>query len=69
MLFWEAWCASFKKETILKSFAATGIWPIDEEVIIKRFSKTAPQQAQSTSSLTPNDWHEMERLVPLYKPR
>jgi hypothetical protein len=62
-LFWKAWHASFKKETVFKSFAATGIWPMDAEVIIKHFRKTAAQQAQSTFSLTPNDWHEMERLV------
>jgi hypothetical protein len=62
-LFWKAWRASFKKETVFKSFAATGIWPMDAEVVIKHFRKTAAQQAQSTFRLTPNDWHEMERLV------
>jgi hypothetical protein len=62
-LFWEALRALFKKETVFKSFAATGIWPLDAEVIIKHFCKTAPQQAQSTFSLTPNDWHEIEHLV------
>jgi hypothetical protein len=28
LLFWDAWQASFKKQTILQSFAATGIWPM-----------------------------------------
>jgi hypothetical protein len=32
LLFWDFWHASFKKETIVHSFAATGVWPIDESV-------------------------------------
>jgi hypothetical protein len=30
-LFWKAWTSSFKEETILKSFEATGISPFDPE--------------------------------------
>ncbi|KAF1953132.1 hypothetical protein CC80DRAFT_571071, partial [Byssothecium circinans] len=33
-LFWEAWTTSFKKETILKSFKATSIWPCNTKVIL-----------------------------------
>jgi hypothetical protein len=40
LLFWRAWITSFKKETILKSFEATGIWPMNANVILKRFSST-----------------------------
>jgi hypothetical protein len=29
LLFWRAWHTSFRKELIVKSFAATGIWPMD----------------------------------------
>lgn len=27
-LFWSAWQSAFKTETVLKSFEATGIWPV-----------------------------------------
>jgi hypothetical protein len=37
-LFWAAWVSSFKEETVLQSFKATGIYPIDAEVILKRFN-------------------------------
>jgi hypothetical protein len=32
-LFWEAWVASFRKQLVEKSFSATGIWPMEREVI------------------------------------
>jgi hypothetical protein len=57
-----------KKETILKSFKATGIWPMNADVILKRFSNTPPisDRGQSPSSrLSPTDWIHMERLIRL----
>jgi hypothetical protein len=66
-LFWKAWVASFKEETILKSFAATGISPFEPEVILKRFTKTSldTQESRESSSsvLSGEDWRKMERLV------
>jgi hypothetical protein len=65
-LFWSAWKISFKKETILKSFKATGIWPMNADVILKRFSHTPPisDRDQSPSSrLSPTNWIHMERLI------
>jgi hypothetical protein len=29
LLFWDSWQESFTKQAILRSFAATGIWPMD----------------------------------------
>jgi hypothetical protein len=65
-LFWRAWITSFKKETILKSFEATGIWPMNAEVILQKFTYTLPisDRGQSPSSrLSPTDWITMERLI------
>jgi hypothetical protein len=30
-LFWEAWGVAFKKETVLSSFEATGVWPMNPD--------------------------------------
>jgi hypothetical protein len=65
-LFWSAWIKSFKKETILKSFEATGIWPMNAEVILKRFNSTPTlsTMGQSVPSrLSPTDWIHIERLL------
>ena len=38
LMFMSAWEASFKRETILKAFKATGLSPFEPEVILKRFN-------------------------------
>jgi hypothetical protein len=59
-LFWEAWGVAFKKETILSSFEATGVWPMNPDRVLKRFKKkTTPEP----SSLPESDWVRMERLL------
>jgi hypothetical protein len=65
-LFWSAWITSFKKETILKSFEATGIWPMNADVILQRFSNTSTESIRGqtdASRLSPSDWYHMERLM------
>jgi hypothetical protein len=65
-LFWSAWIKSFKKETILKSFEATGIWPMDAEVILKRFNNTPTLSTMGQSvppRLSPTEWIHIERLL------
>jgi hypothetical protein len=66
-LFWKAWVSSFKKETILRSFQATGIWPINSDVILQRFSKCDLDRQQSlessTSVLNGSEWRKVNRLV------
>jgi hypothetical protein len=37
-MFIAAWEASFKEAIILKAFEATGISPLNSEVILKRFN-------------------------------
>jgi hypothetical protein len=40
-MFIAAWKALFKKATIIKAFEATGISPLNSEVILKRFNQPA----------------------------
>jgi hypothetical protein len=62
-LFWRAWQASFKQPTILTAFEATGIWPMDPNVILKRFASTPEAKRSSSSGLSDHDWRKMDRLV------
>ncbi|KAI1510144.1 Pogo transposable element [Pyrenophora tritici-repentis] len=62
-LFWRAWQASFKQSTILKAFEATGIWPIDPNVILRRFASTPEAERSSSSGLSDHDWRKLDRLV------
>jgi hypothetical protein len=65
-LFWDAWISSFKEETILKSFEATGIWPKDLERILKIFHHT-PRDDESFPPVTPppdtGDWRHMRSIA------
>jgi hypothetical protein len=65
-MFMAAWETSFKKETILKAFEATGLSPLNPEVILKRFNQPA-QSGQSSdsdsSALSASNWRKTERLL------
>jgi hypothetical protein len=60
LLFWRAWEVLFRKETILKSFEATGIWPMNRERVLKRFCHEPPKQALISDE---SDWRSMDWLV------
>ncbi|RYN88163.1 hypothetical protein AA0119_g12098 [Alternaria tenuissima] len=66
LLFWQPWVSSFKKETILQSFQATGIWPINPDVILQRFSKSdldgQQSRENSTSILSGSEWRKFDRV-------
>jgi hypothetical protein len=59
--------SSFKETTILKSFEATGIAPLNPDVILKRFTSNHPDEQESressTSVLSASDWRKLDRLV------
>jgi hypothetical protein len=65
-MFIAAWEASFKKDTILKAFEATGLSPLQPEVILRRFNQPA-QSGQSSdsdsSALSASDWRKIRQLV------
>jgi hypothetical protein len=64
-VFWPAWGATMKPDLILKSFQATGVWPIDAEVILKRFHNRTSRQAK-TSELRQHgngdSWRELRKI-------
>ena len=65
-MFMAAWEASFKKDTILKAFEATGRSPFAPEVILKRFNQPALSGHSSdsdSSALSASDWRKIRRLV------
>jgi hypothetical protein len=66
-LFWEAWTSSFTQKTILKSFEATGISPMNPDVILDRFNSDSSDERESEGSsnttISGSDWRRMSRLV------
>ncbi|KNG45663.1 pogo transposable [Stemphylium lycopersici] len=48
-LFWQAWISSFKKDTILKAWEATGIWPQAAERVLKRFNHESRDESYDES--------------------
>jgi hypothetical protein len=66
LLFWHAWTFTFMKKLILKSFESTGIWPVERDVILKRFQSRMPDEAdqpKSSTVLADKDWRHMRTLV------
>jgi hypothetical protein len=65
-MFMVAWEASFKEETILKVFEATGLSPLEPEVILTRFNQPT-QSGQSSNSdssaLSASNWQKTESLL------
>ncbi|KAF2272066.1 uncharacterized protein EI97DRAFT_235650 [Westerdykella ornata] len=66
-LFFNAWNISFKAETIVKAFKATGIVPLDPNIILQRFNTkqlSRPSTSDSsTSVLSASDWQKVEWLL------
>jgi hypothetical protein len=62
-LFWSAWVSSFTESLISKSFKATGIWPMDANVILRRFASTPEAERSSSSKLSEHDWRKLDQLV------
>jgi hypothetical protein len=65
-LFWKAWVSSFRKETILKSFEATGIWPANRNAVLKCFNNKASDEnemGETTSAPQANNWRQLECFV------
>jgi hypothetical protein len=62
-LFWDSWITSFRKDLVLKAFSATGIWPMDPEVILKRFTPEVPKDPGEGATPSCSTWQRMERLI------
>jgi hypothetical protein len=66
-MFMVAWEASFKEDTILKAFEASGVSPFEPDVILKRFNLKQPTQGSSgdsdSSALSASNWRKTESLI------
>ncbi|KNG52875.1 pogo transposable [Stemphylium lycopersici] len=62
-LFWRAWVNVFKPPLIKKSFEATGIYPANPDVILKKFAKEASDSDSSQSVLSGEDWLKLKSTV------
>jgi hypothetical protein len=66
-LFWKVWVASFTEKTILNSFKATGISPLNADVILNRFasnnSETSESQSSSASCYSGEDWLKIQSSI------
>ena len=49
-LFWPAWVSTFNAELVKKAFTATGIYPVNPNVILDRFRHATPEDSGSVSS-------------------
>jgi hypothetical protein len=62
-LFWRSWIATFKEDLILKSFEATGISPLNPDVVLKRFDHQSREGSSSSSDLSRSGWRKIDRLI------
>jgi hypothetical protein len=66
-LFWKAWVSTFTQELILRSFEATGISPLQPNVILQRFAQGTPEASDSNTSSSSvysgKDWLKIETLL------
>jgi hypothetical protein len=64
-LFWKAWTSSFTQGHIYKAFEATGIIPLNADVILKRFNHHPSGEAKNQRSEELGDgstWNDLRRL-------
>ncbi|EOA91203.1 uncharacterized protein SETTUDRAFT_75465, partial [Exserohilum turcica Et28A] len=63
-LFWRAWGTAFRKKTIISSFKATSINPLNAEVILQKFQQEASSSDESSSSVLSGDnWLKIESII------
>ena len=65
-LFWSAWSTTMRPELIQRSFEATGVWPMDAEVILKRFNATTSGQDEDTKLQEVGDgdsWNDIRKIL------
>jgi hypothetical protein len=65
-VFWSAWTSTMRPELIRRSFEATGVWPIDAEVILKRFNTITSGQDEDTELQEVGDgssWNDIRKIL------
>jgi hypothetical protein len=64
--FWSAWRSTMSPELILKSFEATGVWPMDGEPVLKRFNTTTSDEDEDTELRELGDgdtWRDIRKIL------
>lgn len=65
-IFWTAWSNTMRPELIRRSFEATGVWPMDAEVILKRFNTTTSGQDEDTQLQevgNGDSWRDLRKIL------
>jgi hypothetical protein len=65
-IFWSTLVATMRPELIQRSFKATGVWPMDAEVILKRFNATTSEQAEGPETRElgdGNSWNDLQKIL------
>jgi hypothetical protein len=63
-LFWSAWESSLTTKLIRKAFKATGICPMNADIVVQRFSNKVDDKSKPWSSaLLPANWRQMDGLI------
>lgn len=63
--FYAAWSSTMRQELIVKSFSATGVWPMDADPVLKRFKNHPPQQDKDSEIGEVGDgdsWRELRKV-------
>jgi hypothetical protein len=63
--FWPAWSSTMTSELIKKSFQATGVWPMDADAVLKRFSNYTTEQDKALELQQHGDgdsWRELRKF-------
>jgi hypothetical protein len=64
LMFWSAWESSLTTKLVCKAFEATGICPMNADVVVQRFSNKDDDKSElRPSTLLPADWRQMDRLI------
>jgi len=64
-IFWESWGTTMRPDLIPKSFEATGVWPVDAQAVLKRFTTTTSERdgSQQTGDNGDGDsWKELRKI-------
>jgi hypothetical protein len=63
-LFWSAWESSLTTKLVRKAFKATGICPMNADVVVQHFSNKVDNKSKpQPSALLPANWRQMDRLI------
>ncbi|XP_014550046.1 hypothetical protein COCVIDRAFT_51538, partial [Bipolaris victoriae FI3] len=65
-LFWAAYTSTFTFENIISSFAATGVHPLDPDVVLQRFKSSTPPRDTDTEVGEHGDGDTRRQLSNLY---